>query len=310
MLYAILDLGSNTFNLLIANSNNFYDYIENNKIPVKLLKNNAKNYISNSAQQRGINALLKHINTIKKHNVKQIYAFATSAIRSSNNGQQYTKKIKEKTGLTINVIDGKKEAELIAKGVQNNLNLSKGKYLLIDIGGGSTEFIIADNNKTYWTKSYNLGAARLLNKFNPNEPISLNEIENIHSYLKKNLYKLIKKIKKNNIIGLIGCSGSFETLAAMLIEENNKISDLNHFCFNLNQLNKLHQTLLQSTYKERLKMKGLVPMRADMIVISSIFIIFILNKLNVNQLLLSKFALKEGVLSTLNKKNSWQKSLL
>lgn len=310
MLRAILDLGSNTFNLLIAKNNKICSHIENKKIPVKLLKNNIDNSIDKNAQKRGIDALLKHIKTIKKHNIKEAYAFGTSAIRSSSNKQEYINKIKQQTGLIINVINGEKEAELIATGVRNNLNLKNNKHLLMDIGGGSTEFIITNNKNIYWKRSYNLGAARLLNKFKPNDPISFNEIKKINSYFEKVLHELINQTKINNIVGLIGCSGSFESLAKILIHKKNTSNSLNNFSFNLNELYELHIKLLQSTYKERLKIKGLTSMRADMIVISSIFIIFILKKLKINKLQLSQFALKEGVLSILNKKNSWQKSLL
>ena len=152
MLRAILDLGSNTFNLLIAKNDKICSHIENKKISVKLLKNNIDNSIDKSAQERGIDALSKHIKTIKKHNIKEAYAFATSAIRSSSNKQEYINKIKQQTGLIINVINGEKEAELIAIGVRSNLNLEKNKHLLMDIGGGSTEFIITNNKKRGYIK--------------------------------------------------------------------------------------------------------------------------------------------------------------
>ena len=310
MLRAILDLGSNTFNLLIAKNDKTSSHVENKKISVKLLKKNTNNLIDKSAQKRGIDALLKHIKTIKEYNIKEVYAFATSAIRTSSNKQEYINKIKQKTGLFINVINGKKEAELIAIGVRNNLNIGRNKHLLMDIGGGSTEFIIANNKKIYWKSSYDLGVARLLNKFKPNDPISLKEIEKMNSFFENNLNELINQTKINNIVGLIGCSGSFESLAKIIIYKNSKRNSINNFNFDLNKLHELHIKLLKSNYKQRLKIKGLSSMRADMIVISSIFIIFILKKLKINKLQLSQFALKEGVLSTLNKKNSWQKSLL
>lgn len=307
MSYGIIDLGSNTFNLLItqrksSNINNI-----KKEIPVKLLQGSKHNNINKQAQKRGLLALTQHIKTIKKHNVQHIYAFATSAIRSAKNSRTYIKKIKAETGLILNVINGKQEAELITKGVQNILNLKR-KHLLIDIGGGSSEFIIADKSKTYWKESFQVGSGRLLNYFTPSEPILAQEIDNIESFLDANLKTLFKHVKQNKVETIIGCSGSFETLAQLCIKNfKNKI---NNYDFNLKKLYKIHHNLLSSTLKQRLNMKGLVPMRADMIVISSIFIIFILKKSKINKLKLSNSALKEGVLTTLKNDHLWQESLL
>ena len=88
--------------------------------------------------------------------------------------------------------------------------------LILDIGGGSNEFIIADKDNIYWKKSYPLGVARLLSKFKPSDPISIEEIEFISNYLEERLSDLFEEFRKHKITTLIGASGSFETIAAMI----------------------------------------------------------------------------------------------
>ena len=169
----------------------------------------------------------------------------------------------------------------------------------MDIGGGSIEFIIADNNKIYWKKSFDIGAARLLEMFRPSDPITDSEIFTVEKFLDKQLAPLSKAFNKFPVTKLVGSSGSFDTFAEMGGYRNMKGNVLEgklRYKFNLNEFEELYKHVLYSTFNQRMNMKGLITMRVDMIVLAGICTNYILKKFNMREMHLSKYALKEGAL--------------
>mgnify|MGYP006138840329 CR=1 FL=1 len=312
----IIDLGTNTFNLLLAEvTEQDYTIFYRTKIAVKLGEGGiTKNFIAEIPYQRGINALRQYKATLEEQQISEFYAVATSAIRSADNGNQFVKEVEEKFGILINVIDGDTEADLIYKGVIQALDLEDSPKLIIDIGGGSTEFIIGNNKETFWRKSYKLGAARLLETFNPSDPISLEDVTAIDSHLEESLSEMIEMAELYEVSCLIGSSGSFDTLAEMISCKNGDCTlwkKEKNYTFLMTDYNGIQRMISESTLEERLHMEGLVPMRADMIGIAVLVINYILNRLIIHDLRLSNYALKEGLIHTLlTKPKQWQKSSL
>ena len=298
---AIIDLGTNTFNLLIVEGNTT---LLKTKIAVKLGEGGiTKGYIAEGPFQRGFEALKKHLQSIDKYQPNRILAFATSAIRSTKNGVDFVAKIKTELGLHIEVIDGDKEAELIYLGVKQALDLGDSNKLIMDIGGGSTEFIICNKKEIFWKQSFQLGAARLLERFQPQDPVTSTEVKLIERYLEDALTTLWTALQIFPCDTLVGSSGSFDTLADVIVHKFYDISILKgktSFDFKLSDYNWLHQYFLKSNLEERLNTPGMIPMRADMIVISSIFINYLLKRQQMLSMKLSTYALKEGVLKTLS----------
>jgi len=298
---AIIDLGTNTFNLLVFDISIGYQIIVNQKIAVKLGEGGIGNkQITPKALQRAIDALIIFNNICTENNVKSIRAFGTSAIRNANNKEEFLNKIKQNIGINIEVIDGNREAELIYKGVKLGVALNNTKSLIMDIGGGSTEFIIANNKGIFWKQSFEIGAARLLEIIEPSNPITLEEIEKTNQYIQEALQPLIYECKNHEITELIGSSGSFDTLAEVIGYRNNNPIDLTlttDYTFDLNDFDEVGKLLVASTFEERINTRGVVPIRAEMIVISTILTQFIINKLGIIKLRLSTYALKEGVLN-------------
>ncbi len=304
MRVAIIDLGTNTFNLLIVDKNeNGFSKVFKTKRPVKLGQDVANTQmLCNNAMERGMKALQNHLNSIKKYKAEKVFAFATSAIRSCNNGLEYVNRIYNELGIDVNVISGEKEAELIYYGVKQAVDLDDEKVMIVDIGGGSIEVLIVNKNEIFWKQSFRLGIARLLDKFNPSDPISSNEIEIIEKYIDDNTQSLNEILKTLHVTTIIGSSGSIDTFARMISQKfrpagflDNKIN----FEINLEEYEILHNELLLSTIEERKRMKGLELMRVEMIVIASIFINFIIEKYNFTKLIQSDYALKEGVIATI-----------
>lgn len=302
MRIAVIDLGTNTFNLLIVelHSDNTFHSVFQTKISVKLGEGGINsNFIVPVAFARGLDALQQHQKTIQYYNVERTFAFATSAIRGASNGSEFVTKAKEQTGIDIQVISGDKEAEYIYYGVRQAVAMNDNASLIIDIGGGSTEFIIGNKETIFWKQSFLLGAARLLERFCPSDPMTDEEILLLKNYLQIELKPLLDAVKKYPVTELIGSSGSFDSLAEMVAYKFHTLDVLTNkteFEFNLDECNVIYEEILHSTKDQRMQMKGLVAMRVDMIVISSILVHLVISELKIDRMRLSTYSLKEGVL--------------
>jgi exopolyphosphatase/guanosine-5'-triphosphate,3'-diphosphate pyrophosphatase len=304
MRVAVLDLGTNTFNLVIAEDkgDSSFRILHSSKIPVKLGEGGInQGEIVQAAFERGVNAVMTHDNRILEYGVKKTFAFGTSALRTAKNGALFLSTIKVKTGIDIEIITGDREAELIYYGVRQTHPMNPGIYLILDIGGGSNEFIIADHNQIYWEKSYDLGIARLLDRFKPSDPVLPEEINRILEFLDGEIPILKKKVKEYRVETLLGASGSFETFVAMIhtseeMTETQVALAPKSIPVSRADFDRLYQTLIHSTRAERLQMKGLEPMRVEMIVLACLFTKFIIEKLGIKTIIQSNFALKEGAI--------------
>lgn len=301
MVAAIIDCGTNTFNLLVAEfePNGQHNIILTTKKCVKLGENGfSSNHIAPQAFRRGVKAFCELVDIARDHKVDTIKAFGTSAVRSTQNGPDFVKKILDKTGIIIQVLNGDTEAQYIFKGVNLALEKIDEPMLIMDIGGGSTEFIIAEDQQVIWKKSFDLGASRLLQEFQPQDPVTPTDIDNIKSHFRNILAPLNTQLKKNPVNVLIGCSGSFESLADMIRAKNGDTTPRERFYqFDNDELKSLYQILINSTEKERKAMPGLVEYRADTIVYASILIRHIKKRFKIDQMYYSSYALKEGILS-------------
>ncbi len=299
---AILDLGTNTFHLLITDV--FPDKrkktVFKSKMVVKLGEGGIhENIIAERPFKRGVRALNHYSEIIKEFKADEVYAFATSAIRSAKNGNEFTDSVFNSTGIKVKVIKGEEEARLICLGVRDCVQIKDEPVLIMDIGGGSTEFIVTDKNKIYARHSFNIGAARLLELFKPSDPITTDQIQKVENFLAGQLAGLDESMSKFHAKCLIGSSGSFDTFAEMIgyrFHNKNVLKNVNSYKYELSEYCELHETLVHSTIAQRRQMKGLIKMRVDMIVLASICTRFVLHRYGINEMSLSKFALKEGAL--------------
>lgn len=303
MIAAVIDCGTNTFNLLIAEYqvNGKHRIILNTKKSVKLGEGGfTDNKIAPQAFQRGVKTFTELNSIARGYKVDTIKAVATSAVRSSLNGPDFVKKIFDKTGVIIQVLNGDTEAQYIFKGVNLALEDLNHPVLVMDIGGGSTEFIMAEDNQVIWKKSFDLGATRLLQELKPNDPILPEDIDNAKNHFKSILQPLATRLKKYPIHTLIGCSGSFESLAHMIeAEKENNSPPGKLYRFDNDELKAMYRKIVASSEIERKKMPGLVEYRVDTIVYAAIFIRYIMKRFKTEKLYFSAYALKEGILADL-----------
>jgi len=306
MRYAIIDLGTNTFNLLIAEeSAGKVEFLYKAKMASKLGENGInKNQIHADACQRGIQILKTYKQIIDKHQVTTVRAIATSAIRTASNGRKFIDKIASETGYRVDVISGEREAELICTGVLKTGIQPNEPYVILDIGGGSNEFIVVENGQMTKLKSFPLGMARLLEQFQPSDPITSTEIQTIETYLHQELDGFISELKTKGVKTLVGSSGSFDTLLSLIANKFYNASEFKSRLFteiNLSEFDQITNSLIESTLAERHKMPGMDLIRVEMMVLAILFTRFVVSELNVSQLFQVKYALKEGVLFSMIK---------
>ena len=298
---AIIDLGTNTFNLLIvAVKGNKYETLLNSKVAVKLGEGAiAKGFIAPDAFQRGMDAIAIHMKNAARYDVKEFHAYATSGIRSTSNGEKFIKEIHDRFGLSIKIISGDQEAAYIYYGVRQVVPMTDKPDLIMDIGGGSTEFIIANKEEIFWKQSFLLGVSRLKEIFQPSDPISISDQQKIIGYLDQELSPLLKALQNFSVQRLLGSSGSFETFAELIVHKFNQPEEVSltaDFEIKLSDFETIHEELLKSTVDERLLMKGMIPMRVDMIVLSSILTNWVINNCRIEKMIISSYSMKEGVL--------------
>jgi exopolyphosphatase/guanosine-5'-triphosphate,3'-diphosphate pyrophosphatase len=299
---AIIDIGSNTFDLLIAEVKPKTRPLElyNTKISVRLGAGGFEQHVLTEASiQRGMEAFIKFKAIIKEYNCTSTFAFATSAVRDAANKSYFVERVKKELQIDIHVISGDKEATYIFLGVQQALDIGHEKALILDIGGGSLEFVIANKHQIFWEASFNLGVARILEKFKISDPITSAQITQIEAYLSQELEPLFNNLKEHPTSTLIGSSGSFDTYAEVIINRFNTsklLTGATEYTFNLDEYFIIHDQLMLSTLEDRKKIKGIIEMRLDMIVMASLITNFILKKTKISGMRLSTYSLKEGIL--------------
>jgi len=298
---AIIDLGTNTFNLLITEvEGSSYRILTESKYPAKLGEGGIhKATITAEAMKRGIEALTVHLITISEYQVESIFCFATSAIRSATNGGDFVRRVKQELGLTIRVIPGDEEAQTVFDGIKQVVPLDNSYSLIVDIGGGSVEFIIANRNGIAWKDSYNIGTARILEQFKPSDPITDKEVAKIKEYISTKSKSLFEAVEKFPIYKVVGSSGSFDTLAAMIAKKEYPLLDITkiiNFKMSREYLSDLHELLKNSDSHTRRAMPGMDPARVENIVPASIMIQTILAHVKPEEVWQCSFALKEGAI--------------
>ncbi len=303
---AVIDIGTNTFHLLITEVNSEGEFYVKHKFKemVKLGEGGIDtDIITEAAFQRGLNALKVFSQYIQQHKCNRIIAFATSAIRTAKNGKDFINKVYEQTGIEIKVINGNEEAALIYEGVRNGIQLSNQEPVLImDIGGGSVEFIVANSLHPLLLRSLKLGASRIYETFKPSDPMTPQQITLIENFYYQELKSLFEEVKEFNIKKIIGTSGAFETLATMIAYQNgdnlSASGNINGYRFYSEQFSNVFQLLINSNREQRLQIQGMDKQRVDLINVAALLIATVQKHLNIEQFIVSNYALKDGIFYT------------
>lgn len=301
---AFIDLGTNTFQLLIvAQEGNTYQKLHEDSYAAKIgLGGISSGIITQEGIERAVLALKYFQEKLSEEKVstENIFATATSAVRNAINGEAFCKEILKRTGILIKVISGEEEAALIYEGVKLGMPIGNDTSLIIDIGGGSVEFIICNHERIFWKQSFEIGGQRLMDKFMNSDPISPRSVQSLKDYLEEQLLPLTNAVHQYAPICVIGSAGSFETLIDLYFMKTfRQLPPIEQVSFQL-PIAEFYDSFLKivsSNHEERMALAGMIALRVDMIVVGVCLIDFVLKRYDIHQIKVSNFALKEGVLS-------------
>lgn len=300
----IIDMGTNTFHLLIAGKDaDAYRILHRDHEAVKLgLGAINEGYIPEDACRRAIETMKKFRSEMDRNNVSTVYAYGTSAFRNARNAPALVAEIKAETGITVEIISGEEEAEFIFQGIKAAIDLGEEVNLVMDIGAGSVEFILGNNRTIYWKQSFEIGGQRLLEKFQKHDPISPDEVKMLETYFDEVLQPLTAALKKFNPTVLVGSSGTFDTLSHIFcIRAGIAItSEESETPLTLEGFQQIYEELISKNRDERMRIGGMIALRVDMIVVACCLIRFVLERHDFKRIRVSTYSLKEGVLSNLS----------
>lgn len=302
MKVAIIDLGTNTFNILIADIRKGQptDYLLKTKSAVMLGKEGLMTgNLTDKAFARSFAVLRDYSSLIKDYGCEKVFAFGTSAIRSANNSAHLIEKVNRDLGITITPISGEQETQYVFKAMLRAVPQTPGKnYMMVDVGGGNNEVIIGNGDQILWSDSYELGSARLLEIFKPSDPITPDEIAKINRYFDEKMGNFAEALEKYPVSRLIGSAGAFDSFAEMIHQKKTQRPlplSSKYSNFTADDFNGIYKTITNTVRTQRALILGLEPLRQDTIVMSSTFVKYLIDKSKVTTITQSSYALTEGV---------------
>lgn len=298
MKVASIDIGTNSMRLLLAEYNktilNRKKYIDTTRLGKGVDSNG---YINDESMERNIESFTKFVNQAKDSDAEKIFAIGTSALRDSKNKEVFLSKAREKTGIEIEIIDGNLEADLGFFGVSMGVN-TKGRILIVDIGGGSTEIVIGSKAEgILFRQSLDIGAVRLTEKFDVDDNNIEDKLEKMGEYIVKVLEPLKNIVMLHEVNTIIGIGGTITSAASIKQEmkcydtnlvHNSKLTVLDVEC--------MLKLLSSINLYDRKKVPGLQPGRADIILSGLNILIKVLKIFEGKEIVVSEYDNLEGLI--------------
>ena len=299
--FAAIDIGTNSFHLIIV------EVSEGGKL--KLLDREREflrlgselgedlSFISEKEIAKAI-SVLKNFSKLVNYHKAKLRAVSTSAVREAKNKNEFIQTVFEQTGIKVETIEGTEEAKLIFLGMKNALPINDKSVLGIDIGGGSTEFIYGVNGSSVFTESVKIGAVRLSKKFFPDFIITDAAVKQCSEYVEQHI-RMNSKIQTNIKIDFaVGSSGTVDTICLIKqFQKNAEIKPrLNGYTFDISEFYEIYNFIVSLKHpSERMKVPGIESKRADIIPAGLIILKKTFELFNIEKMVLSEYALREGV---------------
>ncbi|MBY0356414.1 MAG: Ppx/GppA family phosphatase [Candidatus Obscuribacterales bacterium] len=297
---ACIDMGTNSFHMIVCQASEERDHFEvitRVKEAVPFFRRALSAHtIDQNALSAALHILEEMRNKAQQKGARRILAVATSAVRESDNGEEVLAVIRNELGLDARMISGKEEARLIYLGVLWSMPELKGNFAIVDIGGGSTEIIVGDRHRTYFTESYKLGAARLTQRFFKREKPTAQEIRELHDEVRGMLRPAAARLSESGgFKQLIGTSGTVQALAKLdRIRQRKTNLDSHGYVLTLEALETI-VAFLESASLNGERVKELSSDRNRTILAGAIVLLETMRSLEVEEILVCSAALREGV---------------
>ncbi|MBD3617475.1 MAG: Ppx/GppA family phosphatase [Gracilimonas sp.] len=296
---AAIDIGTNSFHAIIVDiySDGSFRTLDKLKEMVQLAKGGMGKRLSDGAFKRGLSALKNIKRLADSYECEKILAYATSAIREAENGGEFIQRSIDEVGIKMLAIPGRVEAELIGLAVRHGVRLTGKPVLVADIGGGSVEFILGNEEKFFYTASKKIGVSRMTEIFKPADPITPEDIKKLESHYEEQLRDVAQAFAQHRTDTIIGSSGTMENIAQMIAAQKGKSVDvtLNEMEFTAEDFKNFYEYFITLDKKQRKKVTGLDTKRIGFINTGVVLVNFLIRKFGIKSIKISSQALREGI---------------
>ena len=316
---ATIDIGTNSTHLLIARIErklNTFSIELAEKSTTRLGERDPQTgELTSLAMNRAFSTLKRFKDLSESYKVESLIIAATSAVREAPNGKTFIAEIKKEIGLDVELISGAEEARLIYLGVLSGMQFGNKPHLVLDIGGGSTELILADSSEARALTSTKIGAVRLQREFIKKEPISSQNELFLRSFIRGSMESAIDKVSKRIEVGeipvLVATSGTAMAIGSLISnKENHMQTKLQGYKISKNNLDLIVSHLIKMTPSERSQLSSLSERRSEIIVPGALILQTIMSMVDANEIILSERALREGLVVDWMCRNNYLKDQL
>lgn len=291
-----IDIGTNSMRLLTTDLidnklTNRKKYVNTTRIGQGVDENG---FITEEAMERNINALKEYHDKCLDYGCEKIYCMGTSALRDSKNRSEFIKRAKDEAGIDVNVVDGEIEAKLGFSGVTNGID-KEGDILVIDIGGGSTEFIFGNKEGIERNVSINIGALRLTEKY-LSEGYSDSAFSDMRKFINEQIKDIVSYLNEKEIECVCGIGGTITSLSA--VNQNLEVYSMEKVhgsVITREEVQKMMDKFVSCSDEERKHINGLQPKRADIIAAGTEILICIMDNLSKKEVVVSEYDNLEGI---------------
>jgi len=299
---AAVDIGTNTIRLLVVSGNKqnwtiLHQGMNTSRLGQGLRSEDGSAMLQREAMKRSLDVIADYVRQAHDKQVDSIRLVATSAVREASNGEEFTNDIFQKTGIKTEVVSGEKEAELSLKGVGMTVDDSEG-ILVLDIGGGSTEFILSQNGKISKAISIPVGAVVMTEKYLHSDKPTNNELSSMREFIQDKLEPIFKEF--GSAMPLVGTAGTITTIGAVHLKmERYDYQKINGLTLQRKEVEAILKRFNSVAITERRKIVGLEHKRADIITAGTEILMTVMNVFNYTYMLVSDFGLREGIIAEL-----------
>jgi exopolyphosphatase/guanosine-5'-triphosphate,3'-diphosphate pyrophosphatase len=300
MRLAAIDVGSNSVHLLIADVSpeGHLEVVDRVKEMVRLGRRSfSTGLLTQSAMDLAVRVLAHFRRLVEMRHVDRVRAVATSAVREARNRGQFVARVKRETGVELEVISGREEAQLIYRAAQHALGLEGGPHLLVDMGGGSVELVLVKNRRAVWMKSARLGASRMTERFLIDDPPTPAQCKRLESHLEREIGEQMRAARDAGVVRAIGTSGTINTLIAMArAARGDELGPLHGATASAVEIARLRRKVVGASAAMRMALPGIDAKRADQVQAAAILTDFVLRHSGAKEMAACSWALREGML--------------
>lgn len=301
MRIAVFDIGTNSIHMKVVeiNPDLSFEVLEHEKDMTRIGESSFRSKkLSAGAMKRGLKVLTRFVRIAKRERVRRMIAVATSAVRDAKNGQEFIKRVYKKTGLRPRIISGREEARLIFLGASSGLETPAGKTLVVDIGGGSAEFILGDRRTIHYDASFPLGVARLTDRYITKDPPSKENLRNLEETVDEKLAEVIQSIGRRKFSSLVGTGGTIINLASVTYElkKGRPLRLRGYYKLSVDEFLKLRRKMAGMSERELRRLPGLDHKRSDIILAGGVFAALLFKRLKIGSILVSDKGIREGLI--------------